>query len=200
MKVFYKFLLMLTFLSLFQGCSSMEILGVFDVNITEPRDGDALITVDKSHYEMHEGDHYFFKSYLVDTGGDGSITYFSFTTPNTNTRIHARALLSPDVDYTVEIFEDSIIAGGTPLNGFNNDRDSPNIAELNATDSPDVIVEGLLIWPARNGGGKNPIGVSTGFNYEIIAKTNSTYVFKLTKNVPQQGIVDIDFYWYEENR
>lgn len=35
------------------------------------------------HYETHEGDHYFVKTFLVDTGGTGSTSYFAFTTPDT---------------------------------------------------------------------------------------------------------------------
>jgi hypothetical protein len=157
-----------------------------------------LANIDSEHYHMHEGEHYFFKSFIADAGGIGSVSIFSFTTPNTATRIHAKAVLSPDVDYTVTIFEDATVTGGTPLDGINNDRDSLNIAELTAVSEPTITVPGTAIWTARNGGGKDPIGVAPGFNYEIIAKTNSTYVFTLVKNIAQVGIVDIDFWWYEE--
>jgi len=168
---------------------------VTDVRIDAVSNG--LQTICTEHHEMHEGDHYFFKSFIADTGGLGSPTLFSFTTPNTATRIHAKASLSPDVDYTVSILEGAVISGGTPLDGINNDRDSANIAELAAVGAPTLVTPGTVIWTARNGGGKDPIGVAPGFNYEIIAKTNTVYVFELVKNVANNGIVDIDFWWYE---
>jgi hypothetical protein len=157
-----------------------------------------LATIDSGQYHMHKGSHYFFKTFIVDTGGNGSTTTFSFTTPNTSTRIHAKAQVTPDADYTVTIFEGATVSGGTPVNGFNNDRDSSNVAELTALANPTIDVAGTPIWPARSGGGKNPIGVSPGLSYAIIAKTNTTYVFTIVKNISNQPqIVDVDFWWYE---
>jgi len=158
----------------------------------------ALMSIPFEHHEMHEGDHYFFKTFLVDTGGNGSTTIFSFTTPNSAKRVHARSLFTPDADYTVSIHEGATVTGGTPLNGFNNDRDSSNIAEMSALSAPTISAPGDLIWASRNGGGRRPVGVSPGFSYEIIAKTNTTYTFTIVKNVVNQPqIVDIDFWWYE---
>ena len=173
--------------------------GSTNSNIVKPIDAvsGGLTTISAEHHEMHEGDHYFFKSFIVDSGGSGSTTVFSFTTPNTATRIHAKASLTPDVDYTISIYEGADITGGAPLNGVNNDRDSLNVAELVAVSAPTVNVIGDRIWAARNGGGKDPIGVSPGFNYEIIAKTDTTYIFEIVKNIANTGVVDIDFWWYE---
>ena len=182
------------------GCSDVPVVNKLqNVNITGPLETGAVVVIDKSHAETHEGDHYFFKSFIEDTGGAGSVTFFSFTTPNTTTRINARALLAPDVDFLVQIQEGAIITGGTPLEGFNNDRDSSNVAELITTINPIIVNGGTIIWTARNGGGKNPVGVSPGFNYEIIAKSNTTYIFNITKQVVQTGIIDVDFWWYEEH-
>jgi hypothetical protein len=153
--------------------------------------------ITQEHHEMHEGDHYFVKTFIADTGGEGSISYFAFTTPDTLKRIHAKVLIAPDSDYTVEIYEEAEISDGIPIVGINNDRDSLNVAELVPVSAPTIIDIGDLIWAARNGGGKNPVGVAPGFNYEIIAKTNSTYVFKVVKNIAQAAVIDIDFWWYE---
>jgi len=158
----------------------------------------ALMNIPFDHHEMHEGDHYFFKSFLLDAGGNGSTTIFSFTTPNTSKRVHAKASFTPDADYSISIHEGATVSGGVALNGFNNNRDSANVAELSALSAPTIDVAGDLIWASRNGGGRRPSGVSPGLNYEIIAKTNTTYTFTIVKNVASQPqIVDIDFWWYE---
>jgi hypothetical protein len=158
----------------------------------------SLTTISHEHHEMHDGHHYFIKTYITNTGGAATSDYFSFTAPDTLDRIHARVGISPDVDFTVQIHEDATVSGGTPVPAQNCDRNSANAAVLAAVAAPTIDVSGNLIWDARNGGGKDPVGVAPGLNYEIIAKQASTYVFKITKNIAQAGVVDIDFWWYEE--
>ena len=155
-------------------------------------------TISHFHEKMHDGLAYFIKTWLENAGGTGTSDYFSFTAPNTADRIHARVHLAPDVDFTMEIYEDATVSGGTPVPGKNCDRNSANTALLTALAAPTIDVAGDLLWAARTGGGKNAVGVAPGLNYEIIAKQGSTYVFKITKNIAQAGIVDIDFFWYEE--
>ncbi len=157
----------------------------------------SLIVISNEHHEVHEGDTYFIKTFLFDQEGSGNITYFSFTTPDTTKEIHAKVAISPDVDFEVEIFEDATVTGGTPIPGQNANRNSTNTADLAALAGPTVSVAGNLMWAARNGGGRDPVGVAPGLNYEIIAKRDSTYVFKITKRTTADGVVDIDFWWYE---
>ena len=159
---------------------------------------EALEVIDYAHHEVHSGNHYFVKTYLEDTGSAGNITEFMFITPDTTIRVHARALIAPDIDFTVEIFEGiTTSADGTPIARINNDRDSLNTSELIPYAAPTVTDDGTLIWAARNGGGRNAVGVAPGFNYEIKAARDTKYLFRLTKNVANDGIVDIDFFWYE---
>jgi len=172
-----------------------------DVRIVDPlHDGYvSVVAIDYEHFETHEGDHYFIKTYIHNTGVSGSCDYFAFTTPETNeTRVHARVLLVPDIDFISTIYEDATISGGVSISGVNNDRDSTNAAELEPVGAPTVIDDGEAIWVSRNGGGKDPVGVAPGLNYEIIAKTNSTYLFELCKQVANDGVVNIDFWWYED--
>jgi hypothetical protein len=157
----------------------------------------AFVTTKYPHHKMHEGNHYFVKTWIRDAGGAANQTFFAFTTPDTTKRVHARAIIAPDVDFTVNIYEGSVITGGTPVLGINNDRDSDKVAGLVAVANPAHTTPGALIWAARTGGGKNSVGVSPGLNYEIIAARNTTYVFELIKNIANVGIVDIDFFWYE---
>lgn len=184
--------------------------GLVTNSILYLRDGDGVVKPAKmdlitheqavmqhEHHEMHEGHHYFIKTY-VSNGVGAATDYFAFTTPNTTTRIHAKSILAPDVDYVLNIYEDATITGGTPVVGINNDRDSGNSPELVTVAAPTVTVPGTLIWAARTGGGKDPVGVAPGLNYEIIAKTNSTYVFELIKQITSTtAVADLNFWWYE---
>jgi hypothetical protein len=160
----------------------------------------SLIAINNEHHEVHAGNHYFIKTFLEDTGGSGNTNYFAFTTPDSLLEIHAKANFAPDVDTEISIFEDATITGGTPVPGINCCRCSSNVAELAAVAAPTISVAGTKIWTARNGGGRNPVGVAPGLNYEIVAKHNSTYVFEIIKRVVTDLIIDIDFFWYEHTR
>lgn len=156
------------------------------------------VVIDKSHYEIHEGDHYFIKTYIENTGGAGTADYFAFTAPDNETRIHAKVWLAADSDFIITIYEDSNITGGVSVPGFNNDRNSNNTAQLIPVAAPTINTLGNIMWQSRNGGGKEPVGVTPVTNYEIIAKAGSTYVFELKKQTTADGVVNIDFWWYEE--
>jgi hypothetical protein len=147
---------------------------------------------------MHAGSHYFIKTWLINTGGTGTYNEFIFITPNTTTRAHAKVTLASDADTTFTIYEGATVSSnGTAVAGINNDRDSTNVAELLPFANPTVTSVGTAIWSARNGGGKNPVGVGLKSNFEIIAKTDTIYLFRLTKNTVADTVIDIDFFWYE---
>lgn len=180
----------------------VDLREIFLVEIDGVTPEDGLLpvqSIDYEHFETHEGNHYFLKTFSENTGGQGTSDYFAFTTPLSNiTRIHARVWLAPDIDYTITIYENATTTGGTPVPGFNNDRDSNNTALLLPVGAPTVNDIGYPIWVSRNGGGRNPVGVTPGNNYEIIAKGDTTYLFELTKEVTADGIVNIDFWWIED--
>ena len=137
------------------------------------------ISIDHEESQMHDGNHYFVKTFLADAGGAGAVTEFMFTTPDNSKRVHARSLLAPDADYTVEIFEGVTTSDdGTPIPTFNNDRDSVKTPELAPFAAPTVTDDGTLMWTGRSGGSNQKLGVAPGFNYEIIAKKNTKYLFR----------------------
>jgi len=157
----------------------------------------AMQTISVDLFETYEEDHYFVKTWLNVVGVTGTVVYFMFRTPDTTTQIHARSSISAESEFTIEIFEEATVSvDGTPVLGLNNWRDSVNVAALTAFAGPTVTDEGDLIWAAKVGSGKDAT-VAPGFNYEIVAKRNSIYLFKLTKIANTDAWVDVDFWWYE---
>jgi hypothetical protein len=177
-----------------------------DTYVKDPVSGDytlvdsvftAPVGITSEHHEMHEGDHYFVKTWLINTGADETFDTFSFTTPDTTIRIHAKTSISTDADAVIEISEDATVTGGVIGTGVNNDRDSANTPTMTLLVGPTISVAGTPIWSARTGGGRAPVGVGLGSNYEIIAKRNTTYTFQITKKTSADTVSDIDFWWYE---
>ena len=156
-----------------------------------------LPTIDTNHQEMHEGNHYFVKTYVANTGGAASSNYFSFTTPDNLIRVHAKGMLAPDSDFIVDIFEDAIISAGTTITAQNCDRNSSNTTASSLKLDPTITDEGTLFWSGRTGGGQIKLGVFLDFNYEFILKQNATYLIKITKVLATAGVVDVDLFWYE---
>lgn len=97
----------------------------------------------------------------------------------------------------MSIYEGSVIAGGTPITGYNNDRNSSNTPGLVTVGAPTHTTPGTKIWTSRTGGGRGPVGVAPEFGYEIIAKINTTYVFEIIKRTTANLVIDVDFWWYE---
>ena len=159
-----------------------------------------LVSINYEHHEMHEGHHYFIKTWIFDDNGAGNINYFSFTTPATETRIHAKTILFADTDIVFNIYENCTITDGVAVMGWNNDRDSANTAELIALAAPTVVDVGNLMFSGRTGGGRDAVGVSLSGNYEIIAATNETYCFEIVKQTTADTVIDIDFFWYEDDQ
>ncbi len=154
----------------------------------------SLVALSFSEYQAHIGNKYFVKTQAdiaVDT------TYFMFRTPDTTTRIHARAQVSTEGEFITEIFENpTLSADGTPIAGMNCDRDSSNTAELLPFAGPTVSDAGDLIWSARTGSNKDAT-VSEAQKYEIIAARDTDYLFRLTKVAAGTLWIDVDFWWHE---
>jgi hypothetical protein len=156
----------------------------------------ALIAINHSHHKMHEGKHFFYKSWM-DLDGAGSVGYFMFRTPDTAVRMHSMTRVTAEAEFTVEIFEGGTVsADGAQVTPFNNDRDSAAVPGISAFAGPTVTDDGLLIWAAKVGSTRDAT-LAPPSAYEIIAKRNSLYLIKLTKEASQIHWVDVDFWWYE---
>lgn len=157
----------------------------------------ALKVIEYEHSEIHNGDYYFYKTW-ADIDGAGTVAYFMFVTPDTTTQIHAKALVFGEAEFTLDICEGATVsANGTQLVGRNCYRDSINQPELTLYSGPTVTDIGTIIWSGKTGSGRSQAGVAPGLNYEIIAKRNTKYLWRITKVPAGIHYVDADFFWYE---
>ena len=157
----------------------------------------ALVGIEDQEHHMHEGKHWFIKTWMdIDQAVDPT-SYLMFNTPPMPTRIHAYTHLDAEVEFTISIYKDAIVSDvGTPMLGQNNDQNHSGTHALLPYAGPTVTDPGTLIWSAKVGSGKSA-GVSMGLNYEIIAKSDSNYLYKVEKNVAAVHWLDVDFWWYE---
>ena len=154
-----------------------------------------LTTIDIEHHKVHEGKHFFLKTWQ--DVGQGNTVYFMFRTPNTSTRIHARAHIAGEVEFTIGLYENpTLTADGTPVTMLNNDRNSANTPSLLAFSGPTVTDDGTPLRLTKIGSNRDDT-VSPGANYEIIAKQNEEYLFKITNDANTTGWIDVDFWYYE---
>ena len=56
---------------------------------------------------------------------------------------------------------------------------------------------GTLMWAAHLTGDKGVAGISASLGYKIIAKSNTNYLFRITKFGVGTGILDSNFFWFE---
>lgn len=162
----------------------------------------AKIGIDLPHHEIHDGNHY--TCNVVDTSVDiAAPKYIRCTAPDTTTRIHWVTEVSADGAALVEFYENPTInAAGTAMAEQNNDRNSPNTAELvcredATTQAPNN--DGTLLF-SRFIGGTGVGGTSTsgeiGTRQEWILLQAGEYIIKVT--VAANGTqVSITNAWYE---
>lgn len=156
----------------------------------------AILTVDYSHHEVHEGSHYFVQGW-VDLAASTALD-FLFVTPNTTKWAHAQWTVGTEAEGLLELYEGSTIAAnGSAVTIYNNDRNSGNTAGVTAFSTPSVTATGGLIYAAKLGSGRNA-GGDAGRDHEIIAKQNTNYLFRITNNDGSATrYATYDFSWYE---
>ena len=156
----------------------------------------ALVTVTDAERAIHEGDHYFLKTWF-DVQGKGTVVDFLFLTPSMPWRIHGNGrVLCEKTEFTFGFYEDVIVSNvGTPVPSVNNDRASEKISRMPVWANPTITDIGHDIWPAKVGVAGQ--AVTTGFNYEYFTKPDTYYMTRLTKDKTGTHWIDLDFWWYE---
>ena len=156
--------------------------------------------IDHVSQKISKGRHFFTKG-ITSLDGARSTGLFMFVTPLNTWEIHAKAIISAEDEFTLEIWEGStILNSGSEIQTFNNNRNSPNTPHLTAYVNPVIsgAASGTLIWSAKTASNKVAAAVTPAMGYEIIAKSGCAYVWKITKEAAGAHWLDYDFFWHEE--
>jgi hypothetical protein len=128
---------------------------------------------------------------------------FQFTTPDEFPIIHAKAIISAEDEFNLQIWEGATLqtgAGtGIEIPSYNNLRTSSRTGALKAYVLPEVLDSGTKFWEAQTTSSKIGANVQPGFNYEIITNTGTTYLWKITKVAAGTHWLDYDFFWTEHD-
>lgn len=108
---------------------------------------------------------------------NSEIKAFAVTTP-TNKTINLGFIVRGGQDFTVEIFENASVTGGTAVTPVNLNRRTSKTSSVIVVDEPTINNEGTLLFGYAAGNNS-----STGNIYnrgQLILKKNTTYLYKIT--------------------
>lgn len=165
--------------------------------VTMDEDAGSLLTMDETHYMIHQG-----LAYVSGFGwqavGTGVNKYFLLET-NSLHEIHLRYSVEFTGQCQFGFYEEptwSGAVGGTPMTPTNMNRVSANVSDVIQyfnTNTPTTL--GTIIVAGTFGSGRT-IGGSTSNLVEFILKPNTKYLFKFTPGANNIDIV-LSLNWYE---
>jgi hypothetical protein len=149
---------------------------------------------------IHDGAHYFLKTWLdVTKGGPlaDPVRDFLFITPPFPVRIHGNGnITSGGAEFEMNFYEDCIVdSHGPEIPVTNNDRASSTLNQMKVYAAPVISGYARDIWPAKIGSQGQT--VTAGFNYEFFPRPDTAYLVRFTKVTNGTHWIDIDFWWYE---
>jgi hypothetical protein len=154
-------------------------------------------TIEKEHYEIHEGD--FYSATSVETDIDNAISQkWMFVAPDSAKRIHIAARISATGAGFVYFFAEGTVSdSGLAIPLYNNDRNSVKNTTLLAYKDPTVTTEGTLLMADYFGSNDNHsrIGGAVKMSAEYILKQGKTYLLKYTPDADDKtAVLVIEFY------
>jgi hypothetical protein len=155
---------------------------------------EALMTLDYEHHEIHAGSHFTIRGWQDITA---ATTDFLVITPDTTKWMHIIWSFATEAEFEFYLYEaPTTTADGTPITGYNNNRNSATAPTLMAYSAPTVTVVGTNIWSGKTGAGKLAGGESRNES-ELVLKQNTKYLFRFLKIAAGTVWLDYDFKWYE---
>jgi len=158
--------------------------------------GNSMGVIERAHHAIHDGNHYFIAGY--DELDTGDTTIFAVTAPSSAKRIHMTFAYSANKSYTLQVYEDADVTGGSSATLVNNDRNSANTSELTVVKNPTVNDLGNLLEEVKIGPSGKKFSGTEDINREneMILKAGSTYIYKITAN-EDDCVLAYKGYWYE---
>jgi len=175
------------------GSVSADIPGAFTDKLTN-----ALVTIDYSHHEIHEGSHYK-QGYQITGLLTGETVALVFTTPNTAKWAHWTLTAQTTGKVTVQLFRaPTLSAQGTALTPLNRNENVNNPATTIVRHTPTITDNGVKLVERWIGGTgfKFDIGGELRGSSEIILKQNTQYLVLCTAQADDVDCA-IGGDWYE---
>ena len=169
----------------------------------------AILVVDYSHHEKHEGDDYFVVYSVASLDAlTGDIMTLTFTTPNTTKWSHFTFRMTGTGGWRIRLIEAPTGGMATPagtLAIYNSNRNSLNVStfkDIGATAglvsyNATLATGGNTLWDEYMSGSSGPRagGEQGGHQEEIILKQNTTYQLSMYGADANPGTLKIG--WYE---
>lgn len=157
----------------------------------------ALIAMDHSHHEIHEGDS--FSVYDVnDITGSGNRTLTIYTPDASMGYVHLIFDVETEVEANFELYEGSILSNnGTSITAYNRNRTSGNTAFTIVEYTPTIVSLGTLLAERHWGSGRGVGGSDRGTD-EWILKSNTRYLIRVTNSVVTANHYSMKLVWYLE--
>lgn len=197
-----KFLLLSLFLLIFAGCnvafpqSNLDSYGNLNVSIIKPTfENEAVVGIDYSHYEIHEGDHYYSKGYFTQSASSSNIIYLL----TGNRTVHLLTeFWSIDGAFNVTFRDNcTVSSNGTTLKQFNSNRNYNDHNSMSIFLNPTTTSNGTILSANYVGQG-NKLGGDIRSESEIVLSKNSCYMFRFTNQITTSNILNYNFGWYDE--
>ncbi len=171
------------------------------VKLRVDKDTMALSVITHTHEEIHEGSHFY--AYKTASITNGQVLTLALSLDNALKQFHLFMEFDIAVACTIDVLEDvTSFAGGAAFTILNNRRDSQDMRISGATcltghTGSDLITPtgGSEIYAQALGAG-NRSGGALGHDAEILLKTGSKYLFRITNGTTTQGVTII-LQWYE---
>lgn len=157
----------------------------------------AAVTIDSSHYEIHEGDAYVV-SYLFSGVGNNNYANIRLLTGSKPT--HVVGFVAADGKAIISLRKNATYsASGTSLNIYNLNGNSTNTTVNKALQSPTISTSGTLLYQTLLPAGKGTrvVGAETSARAETILENSGDYLYQAQNVSSVSGDISIEFRWYE---
>lgn len=161
----------------------------------------AGVSMEYSHYKLHESDHYYFKGYTELGIGDSII--FAVTTADSTKWPHLLYKYQSTGAIRAYTYEGGSYTGGASVTPINNNRNSSNSSLLTIVIDPTSYTFGSALDSAKVGADGGFFGADVGGQSdredESILKQDEVYFFVVTSEAAD-NIIDFSSFWYEHIR
>jgi hypothetical protein len=162
---------------------------------------EAQVSIDYNHHEIHEGNHFFYASYI--TLGNAAVGDYVLAIGAKP--LHFVFSLSSDIAGFSLLTYENVTANndGTLITATNNNRtiNKLSTAVLRYNPTSIVITGAVLLRSQKVGVGGTPssrVGGSINRSDEVILKANTKYLLRITNLSTSNNDINIGMTWYEQ--